>query len=198
MELLSIFVIVAGLLIYNNPPIEERVILIPDADGKVGEIFVTNPSSSQTVNQAYMSIDVENKSTLSAPKQLDKEAVLDNFSTALAAVPQPPSRYILYFNSGSTELTEESIQLIDKIVTDVNSREVYNVFIDGHTDTQGSQEINASLALERAHIVNKLFGDKLPKPEKVKVSSHGEGNLLIKTEDNVSEPRNRRVEVVIQ
>jgi len=35
-------------------------------------------------------------------------------------------------------------------------------------------------------------------PANITVTSHGEGNPLIKTADNVSEPRNRRVEVVIR
>jgi len=32
----------------------------------------------------------------------------------------------------------------------------------------------------------------------LRVSSHGERNLLIKTRDGVSEPRNRRVEVSVR
>ncbi len=197
MGLLSIFVVIASLIIYSDQQVEERIILIPDADGKVGQIFVSNSSSSHTVSQAYMSIEVKDKSTISSPKQLDKENVTDDFSGALSSVPLSQSKYILYFISGTTELTERSKKLINKIVSDVKSREIYDVFIDGHTDTTGSSEKNYQLALERAITVRALFGEKIPQPENVRVTSHGDGNLLIKTADEVNEPRNRRVEILI-
>jgi outer membrane protein OmpA-like peptidoglycan-associated protein len=34
--------------------------------------------------------------------------------------------------------------------------------------------------------------------DKIEMSSHGEENLLIKTRDNVSEPKNRRVEIIVR
>ena len=197
MELLSAFVLMAVIALFADQPATDRVILLPDADGKVGELTLSNQAGSQTINQAYMSIEARGESYLEDPKQLNKDAVDSNYTEVLSSVPKSASRYILYFTLGTTELTDESKMLITKISDDVKSREFYDVFIDGHTDTTGSSEKNYHLALERAQTVNKLFGDKLPKPDKVRVTSHGDGNLLVATEDDVDEPRNRRVEILI-
>jgi outer membrane protein OmpA-like peptidoglycan-associated protein len=35
-------------------------------------------------------------------------------------------------------------------------------------------------------------------PGSLEITSHGEANLLVPTADNVSEPRNRRVEVTVR
>ncbi len=35
-------------------------------------------------------------------------------------------------------------------------------------------------------------------PKGIRTTSHGEGNPLIPTKDNVAEPRNRRVEVIVR
>ena len=164
MGFISAFIMVVIFAITSEPQ-HDRIILIPDADGKVGEIVVSNQTGSQTVKQAYLSVDVIGESSIKAPKQLEKNDVNSSFAEVIAAMPQASSRYILYFNSATTELTEESKQLIDQIITDVKSRTHYDVFIDGHTDTTGSAEKNYLLALERAQEVNKLFGGKIPLPE---------------------------------
>ncbi|MFK5985396.1 MAG: OmpA family protein [Pseudomonadota bacterium] len=197
MELVSAFVLMFAVLVFSEPRVEDRIILIPDAEGNVGELIISNQTGAQSINQAYQLVEVDGESHLNAPKQLSKEVVQQDFSDALTAIPQAPSRYILYFVSGTTHLTDESQQLIEKIIADVKSREFFDVFIDGHTDTLGATEVNYRLALKRAQMVNVFFGNKIAKPEKVQVTSHGEGNLLIKTADEVDEPRNRRVEIVI-
>ena len=197
MELLSAFVLIAVIALFSDQPATDRVILLPDADGNVGELTISNQAGSQTINQAYMSIEAKGESALDSPKQLNKAEVDSNFTEVLSSIPKSASRYILYFKLGTTELTDESKILITKISDDAKSREFYDVFIDGHTDTTGSSEKNYHLALERAQVVNKLFGDKFPAPDKVRVTSHGDANLLIKTEDEVEEPRNRRVEILI-
>ncbi len=197
MELLTAFIIIAAVTLFSAQPVSDRVILIPDADGNVGEIIVSNQAGTQILDQPYMSVESKGNSRLDAPEQLDRDSVINNFKEVLASIPHPASRYILYFKTGTTELTDESRQMLDKISADVNSRQNYDVFIDGHTDTMGATERNYNLALERAQEVNLLFSEQLSKPEKVRVTSHGDGNLLINTADEVDEPRNRRVEILI-
>jgi len=195
MEFISAFVI--AVFFAMSSQVHDRIILIPDADGKVGELVVSHPAGTHQIKQAYTAVHMQGKSAIHAPKQLEKNHVHNSFSEAITAMPQEASRYILYFNSATTELTDESKQLISQIIADVKSRTHYDMFIDGHTDTTGAATENYDLALERAQEVNKLFGGKIPQPEKVHVTSHGEGNLLVKTTDNIDEARNRRVEIVI-
>ena len=72
------------------------------------------------------------------------------------------------------------------------------IVVSGHTDRVGDKVYNIKLSLQRAdNIKNKLV--KLgADAAMIEVTSHGEGNPLIKTADNVSESKNRRVEVTIK
>jgi outer membrane protein OmpA-like peptidoglycan-associated protein len=68
----------------------------------------------------------------------------------------------------------------------------------GHTDRVGTRENNFRLGLERAKLIQKLLISKGIDPNIISVASHGEDNPLVKTDDEVPEPRNRRVEIIIR
>jgi outer membrane protein OmpA-like peptidoglycan-associated protein len=68
----------------------------------------------------------------------------------------------------------------------------------GHTDTEGTRKMNQQLGMERAMEIKKLLVAQGIDPRIIEVTSHGEGNPLIKTPDDVPEPRNRRVEVILR
>jgi outer membrane protein OmpA-like peptidoglycan-associated protein len=62
----------------------------------------------------------------------------------------------------------------------------------------GSAESNAELALGRAREVARELIEVGIDESLLRIDSHGEGNPLVITQDNVEEPRNRRVEVVVR
>ena len=68
----------------------------------------------------------------------------------------------------------------------------------GHTDTAGDKNYNLSLSKRRAAQVSNLLVDRGVRREHIYTTSHGEENPLVKTKDNVHEPLNRRVEVVVR
>ena len=68
----------------------------------------------------------------------------------------------------------------------------------GHTDTLSGPRWNEQLGLSRAQAVAEMLRKRHIDVIDLRVSSHGERNLLIKTRDGVSEPRNRRVEVSVR
>ncbi|MBT6616426.1 MAG: OmpA family protein, partial [Deltaproteobacteria bacterium] len=57
---------------------------------------------------------------------------------------------------------------------------------------------NYTLSKGRAEAVARLLVTRGVQQDHINTTSHGEGNLLIKTGDNVNEPKNRRVEVVVR
>jgi OOP family OmpA-OmpF porin len=68
----------------------------------------------------------------------------------------------------------------------------------GHTDTSGPEAYNMALSLRRANAVkDALVRDGVP-AQAITVIGMGEKGLLVQTGDNVREPQNRRVEIVIQ
>jgi outer membrane protein OmpA-like peptidoglycan-associated protein len=70
------------------------------------------------------------------------------------------------------------------------------LFIAGHTDTVGDASYNLRLSRQRAQSIAKWFrqrGLKIP----IAFEGFGETALLIKTADEVDEPRNRRVDYIL-
>jgi outer membrane protein OmpA-like peptidoglycan-associated protein len=106
---------------------------------------------------------------------------------------------LLYFRMGETTLTPESQALLATVITEAAARPVPRIAIAGHTDTMGESDLNNTLARARAEAVAVKLQQAGLKPEEIiEVTSHGENNPLIPTGPNVAEPRNRRVEVIIQ
>jgi outer membrane protein OmpA-like peptidoglycan-associated protein len=73
-----------------------------------------------------------------------------------------------------------------------------DISVVGHSDTVGAKQKNYEISLNRAQRVKELFVATGVDPHAVSTESHGEDNPLIKTPDEVAEPRNRRVEVTVR
>lgn len=183
---------------YDNG--KTTVVLVPDSDGYVGKVSVTTKAGSKTLTQAYTALKVkQSDDTLSAPAAISKAETKAIFSSALAAQPKAASYFILYFTSGTAQLTTKSQAELNKVVALIKKSQTIDIYISGHTDTQGSDKINAKLALNRAESVANLIKGQLTPNQtaNIRATSHGEGDPLVKTVDNVNEPKNRRVEVTI-
>jgi outer membrane protein OmpA-like peptidoglycan-associated protein len=180
-------------------PGQALVALLPDADtGMTGRAIV-----SSTVGTA--DLDRERASTLATTdhgpgpvKTLSQADVDQLFGDALAALPPPPAHYTLYFKFESDELTEESRALIDEILQAVRGRTAPEVAIVGHTDTMGAAAANVELGLKRAMMVRARLVEAGLDPATIEVTSHGEGDPLVRTPDDTAEPRNRRVEISVK
>jgi outer membrane protein OmpA-like peptidoglycan-associated protein len=175
------------------------IVLVPDPDGNVGQLVVSNDGGQQVLNEKNQSVNVTDKRTSPEKvKTLSDEEIRSTFSDALAAQPLPPAKFILYFLPDSNELTDESKAVVPQIIQTIQNRGSIDIVISGHTDTVGEKEYNYTLSLERAQTTYKILIDSGAVPANIKVTSHGEGNPLIKTADEVAEPKNRRVEVTIR
>ncbi|HXW05448.1 MAG TPA: OmpA family protein [Vicinamibacterales bacterium] len=120
------------------------------------------------------------------------------FAEVLAAMPPAPERFTLFFRFESDELTEESRALVPDVLAAMKGRPVPEVAVTGHTDTTGSTASNYDLGMKRANMVRSLLLDAGLDPGAIEVTSHGEAVLLVKTGDEMYEPRNRRVEITIR
>jgi outer membrane protein OmpA-like peptidoglycan-associated protein len=175
------------------------VVLIPDPDGKVGQLVVANEGGQQVLNEKNQSVQMtDRKRAPGKVTTLSNEEISSTFSDALAAQPLPPATFILYFLPDSNELTDESKAVLPQIFQTIQKRGSTDIVISGHTDTVGNKEYNYKLALDRAKATSEILVTNGAVPANITVTSHGEGNPLIKTADEVAEPRNRRVEVVIK
>lgn len=174
-------------------------VLVPDEDGKTGRIVVSNLAGSQEISAPYQMSRVAAADRAPAPaKPVTPAEVQTLFGPALAAQPQAAVAFLLYFEAGSTNLTAESAGQIEQILRTAAERAPADISVVGHTDTVGPRDLNAQLALKRANEIGHLLIDQGIGRDRLEVSSHGEDNLFIPTADEISEPRNRRVEVRVR
>jgi hypothetical protein len=165
----------------------QAIVLMPDPDGKVGQAEVSTPGGSQVLTKAGDMTSVSGPSAApAAVTTADPAWIQATFGEALAVEPAPAEKFILYFETGTTTLAA------------IQRRGAVSVAISGHTDATGSDQVNDRLALERAEAVKALLVEQGVAAGPLSVSSHGKANPAVPTPEGVPEPRNRRVEVVVQ
>lgn len=176
-----------------------QVVLLPDPDGKVGILEVSNVKGAQTLNQAWQATESASMGrTPSEPKILEEKQVRQAFREALEAEPIPPVGFIVYFSSDSSALSTDSLALLTKVIDAIQARKSTDIIISGHTDAVGPIDYNRRLSLRRAKAVEDILVARGIDRQNIQVTYHGKGNPLIPTPDGVPEPRNRRVEITVR
>lgn len=176
----------------------QTIVLVPDPDGRVGEAEVSTSGGKQVLTRPSDMTRVGGRAAPSAVATADPSYIATTFGEALAVEPAPAEKYLLYFEAGTTTLDASSGSVIPEIAAAARRRGAISISISGHTDATGSDLVNEKLALARAEQVKALLLTNGLAPGLMSVSSHGKGNPAIPTPDGVPEPRNRRVEVVVQ
>ena len=173
-------------------------IVIPSAaDGHVGAIVVHRGAESRVIDTAYGSQRLRSDGTLERAT-LDERDVRSRFADLIAALPGTPASFTLYFLEGSDELTTQSRTELDNIFAELKRRPLPDIVVIGHSDTVGGDAYNDQLSLARASRMREmLIGLGIP-AERIEAAGRGKRELLVPTEDNVPEPRNRRVEINVR
>lgn len=181
------------------PALQNLVVLLPNEDGTTGSIVVTNTGGSQQLIEANSGVQIERADAApSKPAPVDPSEIQRVFQSTLSFLPTAEVRFNLYFLTGGTELTEESAAILPHIVEAYKERRSTDVSIIGHADTTGDSEANVRLGLARGEQIKKLLEALGVDGSNAIVESHGANDLLIPTKENVSEPKNRRVEVIVR
>jgi len=173
--------------------VSERVVLLPSADGHRSAVVVRDQSRELLLNKPYDAVDRRGGEI--GAYQSSPEEVNERFAATLAALPLRPSSYVLYFEPGGDVLTPASKAEFDKIRKDVAERVASEVMVIGHTDRVGSLQSNDELSKKRAEGIRDLLIETGVPAEKLEAVGRGERDPLLATEDEVDEPRNRRVEI---
>lgn len=174
------------------------VILMPDADGKVGSVSVSTAAGSQTIDRAFDRSTVD--ATTAAPtaaSPLGRDALEVAHPQLLKAVPMKPRVFVLNFLLDKTVLTDESSALLGEVAEAVRQRKPTEITVYGHADASGTPEGNLKLSAERAQYVADLLRKSDPTLDGIDVQFFGDTAPLIPTAPGVREPRNRRAEVMI-
>lgn len=206
MKALTVYIAVPLLLIFvlscaapQPKPKQNLFVLMPDPDGSIGKIAVTNQGGTQIVDRPGHVTEVKDALTPPAPpRPMDEKEIARLFGAALSVQPALPVTYILNFKTGGADLTEESLKKLPEIFAAIAERKSADISVVGHTDTVGAKQMNYEISFNRAQRVKELLVAQGVDPRNIETESHGEGHPLIKTADGVPEPRNRRVEVIVR
>ena len=173
-----------------------RVTLLPQADHPQAAVEVTARQRSTRLAQPYASAAVRQQGP--ELEQLDAATVRKRYPALLAVMPPAAERFELNFITGGTELTPESTAALADVLARAIARAGGELVVIGHTDRVGTLEANDALSLRRAEAVRALIIERGFEAARVRAVGRGERQPLVATDDEVDEPRNRRVEIVVR
>jgi len=192
--LVGALIVLAVVLSRQTTPPDDLFAVLPSADGHTGAVVVERDGERTVLDKSYASI----RSGESEPTWLSDQEVRTAFAPALAAMPPRPAKFLLYFETATDQLTEESRGELARMLAEITRRPAPDILVIGHTDRVGQDEENDRLSLQRAERVKgDLVSQGVP-VERIRASGRGEREALVPTADGVDEPRNRRVEINVR
>ena len=190
--------LVMALMVYSHQQVgDELVVVLPGPEGKVGTVVVERGGERVVLNQAFAASRIVNGSGPQAQRLADGEVRRD-FGSLLTALPGRPKSFLLYFLEGSDEFTPESRVELEKMLAELRERGAPDVVVIGHTDRVGNVQSNDRLSLQRAERVRGELVKLGIAEARVQIAGRGEREPLVPTDDEVAEPRNRRVEISVR
>ena len=131
-----------------------------------------------------------------------------SFATAaallLAACNQPPppaaplvSNFRVIFAPGSSTVPNPEMGKIQQAADAYKSRTGASVALLGHTDTTGSPAFNQALSRQRTDAVTAALVASGVPAGSISATTYGETNPPVPTGDQVSDQKNRRVEISV-
>jgi OOP family OmpA-OmpF porin len=134
---------------------------------------------------------------------------IDALNVAMAPKPMPkaepapmpmamaPETFVVHFAFDSTVLTAASDAVLDNAMGAAKKMGAKDLAVTGHADRAGPEEYNLDLSLRRASAVLDALGARGANPANVSLAGRGEAEPIVATADGVSEPANRRVEIIV-
>ena len=101
----------------------------------------------------------------------------------------------IYFAYDSDRILPRSYELLDQVAAIiVEHEEIPAIFVEGHTDADGSEEYNRDLSDRRAKSVRQYLIDKGVEPRRLQAQGFGEAQPIADNATEEGKAQNRRVE----
>lgn len=171
------------------------VVVMPNPDGSVGTVIVRGARGQRTVDEASKATGFNARRR---QVNLEYKQVERTFWQVLTGAPPDPVRFVLYFDKGEIVPNRNSTETWDTLLTTVRHWPAPEVEIQGHADRKAADEFNRELSNARAERIRVSVLRAGADPERVRVLSYGEALPAVPTQDEVSEPLNRRVEIAVR
>jgi outer membrane protein OmpA-like peptidoglycan-associated protein len=176
-----------------------RVVLLPEADGKPSAVVITpNKGAPAVLDKPYAALDVSAEGQIANLRTESAESVAQRYPALEKALPVPPASTLLFAKPGSTDLTESSDRDLERLLTRLKDLPAPEITVVGHTDTMGSTDLNDRLSQNRADALRQRLIARGVPAERITAIGRGKRQLLVPTADQVDEPRNRRLEVIMR
>lgn len=103
------------------------------------------------------------------------------------------------FDVGKYAIKPEAEKILDSLILNINQFSKVDLVIEGHTDSDGGEEMNQVLSENRSLSVKNYLKSKLKRPEDYQYKVAGFGKLKPKVPNTSPENKqqNRRVEIII-
>jgi outer membrane protein OmpA-like peptidoglycan-associated protein len=103
----------------------------------------------------------------------------------------------LLFDTGKATLKDASKENLTNLAKILNKYEDTNILLEGHTDSDGSEEFNLQLSRSRANSVANYLQSLGVNPTRFTIMGYGESQPIASNETVEGKQMNRRVEVAI-
>ena len=103
----------------------------------------------------------------------------------------------VFFEFDKFNLTSSQIFELELFVKRAIINPDMKIFVEGHTDTVGSSNYNYGLSKKRANFIKEYLLKRNLK-NNIQIKAYGESRLLMITEDEVKEKKNRRAELYLK
>jgi outer membrane protein OmpA-like peptidoglycan-associated protein len=103
----------------------------------------------------------------------------------------------LLFDTGKATLKPASQENLTNLATILNKYKDTNILLEGHTDSDGSEEYNLQLSRSRANSVANYLESQEVNPTRFTIMGYGEQQPIASNETVEGKQQNRRVEVAI-
>lgn len=173
------------------------LLLLPDEAGGHGAVAVLE-SNGKPVDAVVSQPDSRTKLGTSNPSPRPAGQLKSGELALVSGLPPPPRSYTLYFIEATTDLAPESRPVLDQLKAEIAQRPGVDVEVTGHTDTVGSADDNDALSERRAQQILNLLATVGIDRSLMTAVGRGERELRVPTLDNVENPLNRRVEVLVR
>lgn len=196
MEVALVGAVMALILFFGNAT-KELVVVLPDADGRTGTVVVERGDERVILNEPYATSRITADGEIRLEKLPERE-VRSSFEPVVTALPARPMSFLLYFITGTDILTEASRGELERMLEELRRRPAPDIVVIGHTDRVGSEQANDELSLQRAERVKADLAAHGVPAERIRAAGRGEREPVVRTDDEVDEPLNRRVEINVR
>ncbi|HWA18565.1 MAG TPA: OmpA family protein [Devosia sp.] len=107
------------------------------------------------------------------------------------------ARNAIVFNSGSATLTDESSEPLDELAGDLDICPDTTVHVEGHTDSDGAEDVNLALSVARAEAVVEALIARGVAVERLYAEGYGETMPIASNDTKQGKQANRRIAFTI-